>query len=122
LISFRATVRSLSVCVSAFGSIRARGDAILQILSFPLEGVFLDLDFFYSSAGLSNFDVTAFREGEDYYDRVLCVGGRKTFLCSFFFLSSSFTAVLELAFSLADSSTGFEFFFLLFFLEVESPI
>jgi hypothetical protein len=110
LIPFRATVRSLSVCVSAFGSIRARGDAILQFLSFPLEGVFLDLDFFYSSAGLSNFDVTAFREGEDYYDRVLCVGGRKTFFCSFFFLSSSFPGVLELAFSLADSSTGFEFF------------
>jgi len=70
----------------------------------------LDLDFFYSSAGLSNFDVTAFREGDDYYDRVLCVGGRKTFFCSFFFLSSSFTGVLELAFSLADFSTGFEFF------------
>lgn len=68
------------------------------------------LDFFYSSAGLSNFDVTAVREGEDCYDRVLCVGGGKRFFCCFFFLSSSFTGVLELAFSLADSSTGFEFF------------
>ncbi len=85
MISFRATVRSLSVCVSAFGSIRARGDAILQFLSFPLEGVFLDLDFFYSSAGLSNFDVTAFREGEDYYDRLLCVGGGKLFYVLFSF-------------------------------------
>jgi hypothetical protein len=74
-----------SVRVSAFGSIRARGDAILRFLSFPLEGVFLDLDFFYSSAGLSNFDVTTFREGEDYYDRVLCVGEENVFLL--FFLS-----------------------------------
>ncbi len=86
MISFRATVRSLSVCVSAFGSIRAPRDAILRFLSFPLEGVFLDLDFFYSSAGLSNFDVTAFREGEDYYDRVLCVGGEENVFL-FFFLS-----------------------------------
>jgi hypothetical protein len=87
-----------------------------------LEGVFLVLDFFYSSAGLSNFDVTAFREGEDYYDRVLCVGGEEKVFLFFFFLSSSFTGVLEFDFTLADSSTGFEFFFLLFFLEVESPI
>ncbi len=43
------------------------------------------LEFFYSFAGLSNFDVTAFREGEDYYDRVLCVGEENDVLM--FFLS-----------------------------------